>query len=77
MIEIHGLGAFGIVPFLSDDVLKQTKLAHIKTKAGKIAYIMSLGKKAKKPHVHEGVHEARGALKWIASILEDEKEDKK
>ena len=77
MIEIHGLGAFGIVPFLSDDVLKQAKLPHIKTKAGKIAYIMSLGKKARKPQVKEGIHEARGALKWIASILEEDNKNEK
>ena len=32
------------------------------------------GKDAKKPEVKEGVHEARGALKWISEVL---KEDKK
>lgn len=73
MIDVHGIGAFGIVPFLSEDLLKQSKLANIKTRAGKIAYLMSLGKKAKKPQVKEGVYEARGALKWIAEVLmEDE-----
>jgi hypothetical protein len=71
MTEIHGIGAFGIVPFLSDDVLKQTKLANIKTRAGKVAYLLSLGEKAKKPQVKEGVHEARGALKWISEILKE------
>jgi len=76
MIDIHGIGAYGIVPFLSEDVLKQAKLANIKTRAGKIAYIMTLGDKAKKPQVREGVHEARGALKWITEVLK-EKEDKK
>lgn len=72
MIEIHGLGAFGIVPFLSDDILKQAKLANIKTKAGKVAYILSLGKKAKKPRIEDGVKEARGALKWISEVLKEE-----
>ncbi|MFC1540460.1 hypothetical protein ACFL4J_00295 [Candidatus Margulisiibacteriota bacterium] len=71
MTEIHGIGAFGIVPFLSDDVLKQTKLANIKTRAGKVAYLLSLGEKAKKPQIKEGVHEAKGALKWIAEILKE------
>jgi hypothetical protein len=71
MTEIHGIGAFGIVPFLSEDVLKQTKLANIKTRAGKVAYLLSLGEKAKKPQVKEGVHEARGALKWIAEVLKE------
>jgi hypothetical protein len=71
MTEIHGIGAFGIVPFLSDDVLKQTKLANIKTRAGKVAYLLSLGEKAKKPQIKEGVHEAKGALKWISEILKE------
>ena len=74
MIEIHGLGAFGILPFLSDDVLKQAKLANIKTKAGRAAYLASLKGKTQKPHIKEGIHEAAGAIKWIAGILkEDEK----
>ena len=78
MTEIHGLGAYGIVPFLSEDVMKQVKYAQIKTKAGKTAYILSLGKRAKKPQVHEGIYEARGALKWIESVLEEEeKQDEK
>ncbi|MFH1541953.1 MAG: hypothetical protein ABIE84_02555 [bacterium] len=72
MIDVSGIGAFGIIPFMSDDVLKQAKLSHIKTKAGRLAYIMSLGKKAQKPQIHEGVHEARGALKWISEILKEE-----
>jgi hypothetical protein len=75
MIEIHGLGAFGIVPFLTEDMLKQAKLANISTRAGKIAYIMSLGEKAKKPEIREGIQPARGALKWIAKVLDEE--DKK
>jgi len=74
MIDVHGIGAYGIVPFLSDDLLKQSKYANIKTKAGKVAYLMTLGDKAKKPKVKEGVHEARGALKWISEILKEEEE---
>lgn len=71
MIDVHGIGAFGIVPFLSEDVLKQVKLANIKTRAGKIAYLMTLGEKAKKPQVKEGVHDAEGALKWIVEALKE------
>jgi hypothetical protein len=71
MTEIHGLGSFGIVPFLSEDALKQAKLANIKTRAGKVAYLLSLGEKAKKPQIKEGVHEAQGALKWIAEVLKE------
>ncbi|OGB89259.1 hypothetical protein A2625_03730 [candidate division WOR-1 bacterium RIFCSPHIGHO2_01_FULL_53_15] len=72
MKEIHGLGAFGIMPYFSEDLLKQTRLANIKTRAGKVAYLLSMGDKAKKPQVKEGVYEARGALKWIAKLLEEE-----
>lgn len=74
MIDVHGIGAYGIVPFLSDDLLKQAKYANIKTRAGKIAYLMTLGDKARTPKVKEGVHEARGALKWISEVLHEEDE---
>lgn len=74
MKEIHGLGAFGISPYLSEDLLKQVKYANIKTRAGKVAYLLTLGGKAKKPQVKEGVHEARGALKWISEVLKEEEE---
>ena len=74
MIDVHGIGAYGIVPFLSEDVLKQAKFANIKTRAGKIAYLMTLGEKAKKPQIREGVHDAQGALKWIEEILKKKKE---
>ncbi len=73
MKEIHGLGAFGISPYMSEDLLKQIKYADIKTRAGKIAYLMTLGKEAKKPQVKEGVHDARGALKWIEEEISHEK----
>jgi hypothetical protein len=77
MKEIHGLGAFGITPYMSEDLLKQIKYADIKTRAGKIAYLLTLGKEAKKPQIREGVHEARGALKWICEVFKEEKEDEK
>lgn len=71
MKEIYGLGAFGFVPYMSEDLLKQIKYADIKTRAGKIAYLMTLGKEAKKPVVKEGVYEARGALKWISEAFKE------
>ena len=71
MKEIHGLGAFGISPYLSEDLLKQVKYTDIKTRAGKIAYLVSLGEKAKKPEIKEGVYPARGALKWIEEVLKE------
>lgn len=77
MVDVHGIGSYGIVPYLSEDLLKQVKFANIKTRAGKVAYLLTLGKEAKKPQIKEGVHEARGALKWISSILEEGEEKKK
>ena len=75
MPDLFGLGAYGIQPYLSEDFLKQIKYAQIKTRAGKIAYIMTLGEKAPKPKIEEGVTpEAKGAIKWIKGIL-DEKEN--
>ena len=70
MKDLHGLGAFGISPYLSEDLLKQIKYANIKTRAGKLAYLASLGNKAKKPQIKEGVREALGALKWIKEEIE-------
>lgn len=73
MADIHGIGAFGINPYLSDDLLREIKkFANIKAQAGKVAYLLSLGKNAKKPQIKEGVHDARGALKWISSIIQEE-----
>jgi hypothetical protein len=76
LININGLGAFGISPYLSDDLMKQAKYSDIRSQAGKVAFLTAIGEKRGKPRVEEGVHKARGALKWIASILEDEKEKK-
>lgn len=71
MISIDGLGALGITPFMSDDIIKQAKkFGNIKTEAGRFAYVLSLGKNAKKPQVKEGVYEARGALNWIKESLD-------
>lgn len=70
MKDIHGLGALGISPFMSDDVLKQ-----IRSRAGKIAYSLVVSDQPKrKPVIKEGVHEARGALKWIFEELEGKNE---
>ena len=73
-MNIHGLGAYGIVPFLTDDVLKQARYSDIKTRAGKIAYVASLGQKAGKPEIQDGIQAAHGALKWIADTLKEEEE---
>jgi len=73
MPNFFGVGAYGIVPFLSEDLIKQAKYSSIKTKAGRIAYLMSLGEKASKPSIEEGVEKAKSALKHISNaLLKDE-----
>lgn len=74
MSEVTGLGAYGIYPFMSEDVFKQARYDKIKTRAGKIAYILSLGERAQKPVVEEGVDKARGALKWIDRFIKEKEE---
>jgi hypothetical protein len=71
MSEVGGIGAYGIYPFLSEDLIKQTKFSQIKTKAGRIAYIASLGEKAPKPIIEDGVDGAKGALKRIKRFMEE------
>lgn len=73
MIDMTGVGAYGYLPYLSDDLIKQTKYNDIRTRAGKVAYLLTLGKDAKKPQVKEGVYDARGALKWLKEELLNEK----
>ena len=75
MKDIHGIGAYGFLPYLSEDLVKQAKYAAIKSKAAKVAYLMTMGKDAKKPQVKEGVYEARGALKWISDQLDKEEQE--
>lgn len=74
MPDIYGIGAYGIHPYLNEDLLKQVKYANIKTRAGKIAYLSTLGEKAPKPSIEEGIDGAHGALKHIKHFL-DEKEN--
>jgi hypothetical protein len=73
MIDMTGVGAYGYLPYLSDDLIKQTKYNDIRTRAGKVAYLLTLGKDAKKPQIKEGVYDARGALKWLKEELLDAK----
>jgi hypothetical protein len=69
--DITGLGSYGIFPFMSEDLMKQAKYASIKTRAGKMAYLLSLGDNAQKPVIREGVEEAKGALKWIKKFADE------
>jgi hypothetical protein len=72
MSEVSGIGSYGIYPFLSEDVIKQAKFSNIKSQAGRIAYILSLGEKAPKPVIEEGLNGAKGALKWIKRFIEED-----
>ncbi len=72
MSDVSGIGAYGIFPFLSEDLLKQAKYSQIKTRAGKMAYLLSLGDKAQKPRIEDGVDGAKGALSWIKKFAEEE-----
>jgi len=71
MSEVGGIGSYGIYPFLSEVIVKQAKFSHIKSQAGRIAYILSLGEKAPKPAIEEGTDGAKGALKWIKRFMEE------
>lgn len=68
-MDIHSIGSFGTIPFLNEDLLKQMR--NIKSRTGKIAYLLSMGENARAPQVKEGVHDARGALKWISEVLKE------
>ncbi|HVN67383.1 MAG TPA: hypothetical protein VMT55_03350 [Candidatus Sulfotelmatobacter sp.] len=73
MKDVSGIGAFGYLPYLSEDLIKQAKYKDIRTRAGRVAYLLALGKGAKKPQIKEGVYDAGGALKWLKEELLDEK----
>lgn len=73
MTDGLSIGSYGIYPFLSEDLMKQAKYSQIKTRAGRMAYILSLKEKAPKPKIEDGVDPAKGALKWIKKYLEEEK----
>lgn len=70
-MDNFNIGSYGIYPFMTEDVFKQIKYANIKTKAARIAYILSLGDKALKPEITEGVTYAKGALKFIKRVLDE------
>jgi hypothetical protein len=71
MSEITGPRGFGIHSLPSEDLLKQIKLNQIKTKAGKIAYLVLHGEKAALGSIMNGVTKALGAIKWIDRVLEE------
>lgn len=75
MIETPGVIGFGINPVPNEDILKQVRLNTIKTRAGKVAYLMLLGHNADLGGISNGVKKAEGALKWVARVLEERAED--
>lgn len=71
MPGIEGLGSFGINPLPGDDLLKQARLADIKTRAGKSAYLVLYGNQ-RVEKVMSGISKACGALRYITKVLEEE-----
>ena len=71
MSEVGEVRGFGINPIPSEDLLRQIRLNQIKTKAGKIAYLLMHGEKAALGSISNGVKKAEGAIKWIARVLEE------
>ena len=71
MLRAGGISAFGMHPIPSEDLLKQIRLTNIKTRAGRIAYLMVLGEDATLGRVVAGISKADGALKWISKVLQE------
>ena len=67
----EGVGSFGIHPVPSDELLKKMKLSSIKTRAGRIAYLVLLGEDSSPGRVASGISKAEGALKWISRVMKE------
>lgn len=74
MIEVHGPHFGGIHPIPSDEELKKMRLKNIKTKAGKIAHLLVLGKQAAVSGIKQGISHAEGALKWVGEKVKEKLE---
>lgn len=70
MIDIKSVGPGG--PIFSDDIERE-RLKEIKSRVGKIAFLMSAGKEARVAHVSSGIARSQGALKWIEEVFEQAK----
>jgi len=75
MVETSGVRGSGINPVPNEDLLKQVRLNTIKTRAGKVAYLMLLGHNADLGGISNGIKKAEGALKWVAKVLEERAQD--
>jgi hypothetical protein len=70
LIEIKGIGPGG--PILPEDIERE-RLKEIKTRLGKVAFIMALGKDAHVSRISPGITRAEGAIKWIEETFKQEK----
>jgi len=70
MIEIRGIGPG--IPVPPEEVEKE-RFKEIKTRLGKIAYEMVVGKRTNPPVVSHGITKSEGALKWIEEVFKEEK----
>jgi|GEM_PF-5492387 len=66
-----GIGRFGVSQIPSEEFLKKLKLFNIKTRAGKIAFLMLMGNDATLGRVAKGVNHAKGALSMVSRVLKD------
>jgi hypothetical protein len=70
-MKTGGVGPFGANAIPNEELLKQLKLKTIKTRAGRVAYLMLLGEDAALGRVANGISKAEGSLKWISRVLEE------
>jgi hypothetical protein len=75
MIDTSGIRGFGTNPVPNEDLLKQIRLNTIKTRAGKVAYLMLVGHNADLGGMANGIKKAEGALKWVARVMEERARD--
>jgi hypothetical protein len=67
---IEGIGRFGVHPIPNEEVIKQSKFDHIKTRAGKVAFVMLHGTETIGKMMN-GINKSSGALKYVARVLEE------
>jgi hypothetical protein len=70
MIEINPVGPGR--PIYSEEI-EHERFKEIKSRAGKLAFIMSSGKDARVARVTSGISRSQGALKWIEEVFEHSK----
>jgi len=78
MDGIDGVNKFSSRPIINEETIKQLKLVNIKTRAGKVAFLMLLGNDAPLGRMANGISKADKALKFVSRVLKErtEEEDK-